>query len=172
MSKAKLKKALGALTKEEIITMVTELYDARKEAKEYLEYWIDPDADKELERVEKIVDRLFFTPQGVARRSLSLPTLNRHVKDFMTICFEPEKVAQLLLFITERMADWLEVRYRRLSYRASLRKYLGEAVLYVETHELESRYGVRLEQLRERVEALENYLNEHVPVRRRRGWWG
>lgn len=71
MSKAKLKRALAALDKEELITMVTELYDARKEAKEYLEYWIDPDAKRELERVEKLVDRQFFTPQGVSRRAVS-----------------------------------------------------------------------------------------------------
>ena len=168
MSKSKLKKALAALDKDEIITMVTELYDARKEAKEYLEYWLEPDAGKELERVEKLADRQFFTPQGVSRRSLSLPTLNKLIKDFMSICFEPEKVAELLIFITERMADWLEVRYRRVAYRTSLRKYLNEAVLYVETHELESVFGIRLERLRGRVEALESYQEEHAP--RRWGW--
>ncbi|MBD5181262.1 hypothetical protein HDR69_03575 [bacterium] len=168
MSKAKLKKALAALDKEEIITMVTELYDARKEAKEYLEYWIDPDAGKELERVEKLVDRQFFTPQGVSRRTLSLPTINKLIKDFMSICFEPERVADLLIYTAERMADWLEVRYRRVAYRTSLRKYLNEATLYVESHELEPLYGIRIERLQSRVEALENYQEEHAP--RRWGW--
>ncbi|MDE7508612.1 MAG: hypothetical protein K2M62_00660 [Muribaculaceae bacterium] len=168
MSKAKLKKALAALDKEEIITMVTELYDARKEAKEYLEYWIDPDAGKELERVEKLIDRQFFTPQRVSRRTLSLPTINKLIKDFMSICFEPERVADLLIYTTERMADWLEVRYRRVAYRTSLRKYLNEATLYVESHELEPLYGIRIERLQSRVEALENYQEEHAP--RRWGW--
>ncbi|MDE6010297.1 MAG: hypothetical protein K2F87_02465 [Muribaculaceae bacterium] len=168
MSKAKLKKALAALDKEEIITMVIELYESRKEAKEYLDYWSDPDAEKELERVEKLAFRQLFTPQGVSRRTPSLPTLNKLIKDFMTICFEPEKVAALLIFVTESLADWLEVRYRRLTYRTSLRKYLNEASLYVETHELEGVFGLRLERLRERVEALEQYQEEHVP--RRWGW--
>ena len=168
MSKPKLKQALAALDKEEIITMVTELYDARKEAKEYLEYWIDPDADKELERVEKLVDRMFFTPQGVSRKSLSLPAVNKLIKDFMSICFDPEKVADLLIYVTERMAAWLEVRYRRMSYRASLRKFLNEASLYVETHELESVFGLRLERLTELVEGLEKYQEELRP--RRWGW--
>ena len=163
-----MKKALAALDKEEIITMVTELYDARKEAKEYLEDWIDPDAGKELERVEKLVDRQFFTPQGVSRRTLSLPTINKLIKDFMSICFEPERVADLLIYTAERMADWLEVRYRRVAYRTSLRKYLNEATLYVESHELEPLYGIRIERLQSRVEALENYQEEHAP--RRWGW--
>lgn len=168
MSKTKLKKALAELEKDEIITMVMELYAVRKEAKEYLEYWLDPDAGKELERVEKLVERQFFTPQGVSRRSLSLPGLNKLIKDFMSLCFEAEKVSDLLIFVTERMADWLEIRYRRVAYRSSLRKYLNEAKLYVESHELEELFGLRLERLSERVEALEKYQEEHAP--RRWGW--
>ena len=39
MSKAKVKKILMSMPKEEIIGMVLEMYDARKEAKEYLEYY-------------------------------------------------------------------------------------------------------------------------------------
>ncbi|MDE6805247.1 MAG: hypothetical protein K2J05_00410, partial [Muribaculaceae bacterium] len=131
-------------------------------------YWIDPDAGKELERVEKLIDRQFFTPQRVSRRTLSLPTINKLIKDFMSICFEPERVADLLIYTTERMADWLEVRYRRVAYRTSLRKYLNEATLYVESHELEPLYGIRIERLQSRVEALENYQEEHAP--RRWGW--
>ena len=165
MSKAKLKKALAALDKEELITMVTELYDARKEAKEYLEYWIDPDPAKELERIERLVSRQFVTPQGISRRSPSLPVINKYIKDFMTICFEAERVGELLIFVTEQMADWLETRYRRVSYRASLRKYLNEAALYIETNELEPLLGIRLDRLRERVEALEAYQNEIAPRR-------
>lgn len=159
------------MDKEEIITMVTELYDARKEAKEYLEYWIEPNPAKELERVEKLISRHFFTPQGVSRRSVSLPQVNRIVKDFMSVCFEAEKVAELLIYLAERMADWLEVRYRRVAYRASLRKYLNEASLYVETHELESVFGIRLERLHERAEGLERFQEDLMPRRRRRGWF-
>ena len=45
MSKSQLKKHLTALTKEQVIDVVLELYEARKEAKEYLlsylQAWID-----------------------------------------------------------------------------------------------------------------------------------
>lgn len=168
MSKLKIKKALLQMEPDEIVNVVMELYDARKEAKEYLEYWLNPDSQKELEKCQKLVDRQFFTPQGVNRRSPSLPTIAKIVKDFMSICFEPERVADLLLFIPERMSDWLEERYRRVSYRSSLRKYLGEARLYIETHELEPLYGLRLERLTEKVEAIEKWQDDHSP--RRWGW--
>lgn len=166
MSKAKLKKALNAMDKQEIISMVEELYDARKEAKEYLEYWINPDPQKELERVEKLIERQFVTPQGVNRRSPSLPAIAKIIKDFMTICFDPEKVAELLLFLVEKECEWLEVRYRRVSYRTNLQKNLREAELYIETNALESLYAIRLERLKERVEALDAYQTEHTPRRR------
>ena len=43
MPKVTLKKYLGTLEKSEIIDVVLDLYDARKEAKEYLDYFLNPD---------------------------------------------------------------------------------------------------------------------------------
>lgn len=54
MSKAQLKKQLSALTKEQIIEVILELYDARKEAKEYLEFYLNPNEDQKLEEYKKI----------------------------------------------------------------------------------------------------------------------
>ncbi|MDE5843166.1 MAG: hypothetical protein K2H35_05470 [Muribaculaceae bacterium] len=168
MSKAKLKKTLQAMPADELVTVIMELYESRKEAKEYLEYWLNPDADKELERCTKLIDRQFFTSAGVNRRSPALPEINKIVKNFMTLCYESDKVAELLLFIPGRMADWLEERYRRVSYRSSLRKYLNEAKLYIETHDLTARFGLRLERLEERVEAIEKWQENYAPRWRRR----
>ena len=48
MSKATVRKKLNSMPKEEIIGMVLEMYDARKEAKEYLEFYVNPDEDGKL----------------------------------------------------------------------------------------------------------------------------
>ena len=48
MSKATVRKTLNSMPKEEIIGMVLEMYDARKEAKEYLEFYVNPDEDGKL----------------------------------------------------------------------------------------------------------------------------
>ena len=53
MSKAKLKKHLLSLTKEQITDIVLELYDARKEAKDYLEFYLAQDCNAELEKSKK-----------------------------------------------------------------------------------------------------------------------
>ena len=49
MSKAQLKRHLTKLTKEQVIDVVMELYEARKEAKEYLDFYINPNDDAKLE---------------------------------------------------------------------------------------------------------------------------
>ena len=42
-----------ALTKEQVIDVVLALYDARKEAKEYLDFYLNPNDDAKLEEYKK-----------------------------------------------------------------------------------------------------------------------
>lgn len=53
MSKAKLKKHFKQLIKDQLIEVVMEMYDARKEAKNYLEYYLAGDSEGELEKCKK-----------------------------------------------------------------------------------------------------------------------
>ena len=55
MSKSTIKKLLQSMTKENIIEMVLELYSARKEAKEYLEFYASPDEKGKLEEYKSII---------------------------------------------------------------------------------------------------------------------
>ena len=50
------------MSKAEIIGLVAELYEAKKEAKEYLDYWMNPDEDAKLEEYMKIVRYEFYPP--------------------------------------------------------------------------------------------------------------
>ncbi|MYM11561.1 DUF6155 family protein [Muribaculum intestinale] len=57
MSKTSLKKTLNSLTRDQIMEVVLDLYEARKEAREYLEYFISPDergmAEKTIATISK-----------------------------------------------------------------------------------------------------------------------
>ena len=64
MSKATVKKILMSMPKEEIIGMVMEMYDARKEAKDYLEFYTNPDEDAKLEEYKKIITEEFYPSRG------------------------------------------------------------------------------------------------------------
>ncbi len=66
MSKAQLKKYLQTLPHEQIVQVVLDLYDARKAAKEYLEFYMDPDAAKAVENAKKAVLKVFYTPRDTS----------------------------------------------------------------------------------------------------------
>lgn len=68
MSKTTIKKLLQSMTKAEIIEVVLELYSARKEAKEYLEYYACPDENEKLEEYKSIIREEFFPRDGENRR--------------------------------------------------------------------------------------------------------
>ena len=58
MSKAKLKKHMLSMTKEQVVDVMLELYSSSKEAKSWLEFYIEPDVKKELEKYKKAIRNL------------------------------------------------------------------------------------------------------------------
>ena len=80
MSKAQLKKNLMALTKEQVIDVVLELYDARKEAKEYLDFYLNPNDDAKLEEYKKIIYNEFFPKRGEPKCRFSV--CRKAISDF------------------------------------------------------------------------------------------
>lgn len=63
MSKSTIKKFLQSMTKDEIIAMVLELYSARKEAKDYLEFYAEPDEQGKLEEYKDTIREEFYPPR-------------------------------------------------------------------------------------------------------------
>ncbi len=59
MSKAKLKKELLSQSKEQIVDIMLQLYDASKEAKAWLEFYLEPNCDAELEKYKKAIRSQF-----------------------------------------------------------------------------------------------------------------
>lgn len=65
-----------SLTKEQITDIVLELYDARKEAKDYLEFYLAPDCNAELEKSKKAIRNEFFPTRGFSE-SRHLPNVEK-----------------------------------------------------------------------------------------------
>ena len=84
MSKAKLKKHLLSLTKEQITDIVLELYDARKEAKDYLEFYLAPDCNAELEKSKKAIRNEFFPTRGFSEKP-SFAKCRKVISDFQKL---------------------------------------------------------------------------------------
>ncbi len=84
MSKTKLKKHLLSLTKEQITDIVLELYDARKEAKDYLEFYLAPDCNAELEKSKKAIRNEFFPTRGFSEKP-HLPNVEKSFPIFKSL---------------------------------------------------------------------------------------
>ena len=71
MSKLKLKKELSALSKEEIIEVVARAYSARKEFRDYFEFFLNPDADKLYEKFREAILREIGRGQRKSKARIS-----------------------------------------------------------------------------------------------------
>lgn len=164
MSKAKLRKTLASMEKEEIIETILELYSVRKEAKDYFEYWLNPDSDKLLEKSKGDIKKLFFTSKDISRRKPATSALNKIVKDFMTVCFGTDKNADLLLYLAEQQTEWISRRRAAFSYLPSLNNNVKNVELYIVSNDLEPIFGLRLENLKTKTEEIKENM---LPPRRR-----
>lgn len=171
MSKAALKKAMASMSRDQLVEMVCELYDARKEAKEYFEYWLNPDPKKALEEAKEAVDKMFFFTSGKNRKEPSATSVKKLVKDFSLMVFEPESIADLLVHIALNHYKWLTRKTSAFaSSETAVRRDFDNARTYVEGAGLEDIYGLKLERLQQ---AIDDFFSDppEPKRRRRRAWW-
>ena len=65
MSKTTLKRELVNMDKEQLIELILEVYAARKDAKEYFEFFLNPDVGKLLDKYELAVSKNLTALSGV-----------------------------------------------------------------------------------------------------------
>ena len=136
MSKTTLKKTLRELTRDQIIDVVLELYDARRDAREYLEYFVNPDEAGMAEKARAIIAKEFFPPRGRAKgRSL---ICRRAIKDYTLLHPSPRHIAAVNLYLVECVITyavakrwWITETQEKLLHSA-----LIEAVDYCISHDL------------------------------------
>jgi len=171
MSKAQLKKALSGMEASDIAEMVVELYENRPEAKEYLEFWLNPDAGKELEKYKVKLHRLFFTSQGKTKKRPTITSVKKVLKYFSTLCYDPELVAELYLYLCDVDIVWIASRRNAYGSVKSMRENIAAAAEYVEKSGLEESFAIRLECIGEKADEAEELALDHQSRRSRRWLW-
>lgn len=147
MSKSKLKKHLLALPKERIVEIVLELYDARKEAKEYLEFYLAPNSEEELQKCKKAVKQEFFPTRGFSERP-SFAKCRKIISDFQKLKPQPTDVADLMLFYIEQgCAYTMEYGDMWEQYYETLERNFEKAMNFIFMHQLLSLYHERIERM-------------------------
>ncbi len=151
MSKAQLKKKLIALTKEQVIDVVLELYDARKEAKEFLEFYLNPDDDAKLEEYKKIILDEFYPSRGEPKFRFSI--CRKAISDFKKLKSHPACVADLMLYYIEVGVNFTaECGDMWEQYYTTLETNFEKALEYIVEHDFVDEYRARIEKMLEVAE--------------------
>lgn len=106
MSRAQVKKILSTLSKDQLEELVLDLYDARKGAKEYLEFFADPNSDALLETLCKKIEDNFYLPGNKARRRVRLTPANVALDEFIKSCPGTAYVAQAMMYYAALLTDY------------------------------------------------------------------
>ena len=101
MSKTQLKKHLLSLTKDQVIEQVLELYGNCKPAKEYLEYYLNPDEKKQFEKYKSIIVSEFYPNRNTFNPPLRFSVAKKAITDFRSLKPSPELLAELLVTLPE-----------------------------------------------------------------------
>lgn len=152
MSKTQLKKTLALMTAEQIAEMVIELYDARPEAKEYLDFFVSPDIDKKLERAKMLISKEMKRSSRGRNRARSTK-LKRFIKDISSLNPGPEAVAEIMTFTVETFCAVGSDQLIKVSTQGALARMLHDTVVYIDTTGQLSEY---LPRIRKAVDAMKS----------------
>lgn len=98
MSKAKLKKELEGMSREQLIDIILNAYSARKATKDYFEFFLNPDCDAMSEALrEKILKEINRTKRG-HQSKFRISVIKNLIKDFDSLDAGPKYILDLMLF--------------------------------------------------------------------------
>ena len=103
MSKTQLKKVLASMTADQISNLVVELYDARPEAKEYLDFFVKPDINAKLEKARSAIRKeASRVSRGYSK--MRSTKIKRFIKDISSLNPGEEAVCEIMSFAVETAA--------------------------------------------------------------------
>ncbi|MDE6551390.1 MAG: hypothetical protein K2K98_00305 [Muribaculaceae bacterium] len=133
MSKSKLKKELAGMTQEQVSDLMVQVYEASKEAKAWLDFYLNPDIEALGEKYRKQIHLKCYGRNGKARRP-KMRDCNQLIKTFSLIVQDPTPVSDLMLYFVEeitRVAS-LKGRYSE-SYQRTLTGQFRKTLEYMKS---------------------------------------
>lgn len=132
------------MPKEEIIAMVLEMYSARKEAKEYLEFYAMPDEQGKLEEYKNIIREEFY-PQRRREPQTRFSVCRKAVADFKKLKPSADAIAELMVSYME-WATKFTYDYGDMweQYYNSVEINFDQTINFIITNDLWAKYETRL----------------------------
>ena len=101
MSNPALKKEINRLTKEQLVEQILDLYDKNKAVKEFYDFYLHPNNEKELaEKYKKQIVKEFNVLSS-ERSGLKYSVAKRAISDFRNLQPSPQSLADVMLTLPE-----------------------------------------------------------------------
>ncbi len=172
MSKATVKKALKGMDKDSLVEMIMEMYSARREARDYLEFWVNPDLDKETESLKAKIRKGFFIGEDKPRRKPNFTELKLQLKNYFTLCHEIDHIIDIRLYYADIIYQWLKARngIGMKSNKKRIYEAIDEADKDIKAYTFEPMFEHRATLLREHIDDLYKHESS-FSFRRWRRWY-
>lgn len=144
MTKTQLKKQLGSLSHDDLVKLLLELYDAKKEVKECFDYHFEPNEKEKLEKYKAIINGE-FTPHGRKMEQLRFSVCRKAISDFAALKPSPMLQTDLMLFLAEQAA-WFTAEFGDMweQYYISAANNFKRAISFIEKHNLREHFMPRI----------------------------
>lgn len=147
MSKAKLKKELQKLTKEQLLEQILDLYDKNKAVKEFYDFYLNPLNENELTIKYKKIIRNEFHVERPERSGLKFSVAKKAISDFKSLQPSPESLADVMFYLPECACE-LTYCYGDFSeqfYDATYNNF-KTALAFISKHNLLNEFQLRAKQ--------------------------
>ena len=136
MSKTQRKKYIAGLKAEEVGEILLQVYESSKEAKGWLDFYLNPDIDALSEKYRKQIHLKCYGRSGRARRP-KMRDCNQLIKTFSQIVQDPTPVGDLMLYFMEEITKVASAKGRYSeSYFRTLTGQFRKTVEYLESTSL------------------------------------
>jgi len=105
MSKPALKKELLKLTKEQLVEQMLDLYDKNKAVKEFYDFYLNPNNEKELVVKYKKMIRKEFNVERPESGGEKFSVAKKAISDFRGLQPSPEALADVMLYLPESACE-------------------------------------------------------------------
>lgn len=106
MSKSQLKKYLKELNRDQLEEFILDIYSDVKSAKEYLDFFLNPDVTKLVDKTQLQLYSKFYRPNGEPVSNLKFSKVNDIMKDFTNKMRDPYIVADMMVYLLTIICDY------------------------------------------------------------------
>ncbi len=135
---------MAEMTAEQISEMVLDLYAARPEAKEYLDFFVAPDIDKRLDKARSAIRKELGRNSRGRNKSRSTK-VRRYIKDISSLNPGAEAVAEIMTSAVELICEVGNDQWIKAATQAGYGRLLHDTVVYIDAAGLLGDYLPRLE---------------------------